>query len=379
MIVSLRFFLHKILHWEYWPQWLLYAPIAPVYIGYAIKARSPFFMVAANPNMENGGYLMESKYTIHQQLPQQLLPQTFLADTGEAFNAVLKKRNDSAIGYPFFCKPDIGGRGRGVEKIENEQQFKNYHATSPVKYLVQAAIPYKHEIGIFYCRYPGEKEGFISGIVKKNPVQVTGDGLWTLRQLTMAVPRYYFQKKFLFSRHRHMLDKVIPKGELFLLSDIGNHARGSLFTDCTAYNNRQLESVIDKISAAYNTFYFGRYDIRFNSWEELYEGKKFMIVELNGSGSEPTHMYDPSKNILQAWEIILQHWKIMYRIAAAHHTNGVAYPSIKQGRALQREERVISGKFALLEKQAAAKRPGDLLLPGDGCQRNKVLQQAALK
>ena len=36
-------------------------------------------------------------------------------------------------------------------------------------------------------------------------------------------------------------------------------------------------------------------DVKFNSWEELYEGKNFMIIELNGSGSEPTHIYDPSK------------------------------------------------------------------------------------
>ncbi len=375
----MRFFLHKILHWEYWPQWMLYIPVAPVYAGYAVRAGTPFFMVAANPDMENGGYIMESKYTIHQQLPQQFLPETFLVHTDETFSDVLDKLGRSSIRYPFFCKPDIGGRGRGVEKIENEQQLKKYHAVSPVYYLVQAAIPYKHEIGVFYCRYPGEKEGFISGIVKKNPVQVTGDGVQTLRQLILAVPRYYFQRSFLFSQHAAMLDQVIPRGQLFLLSDIGNHARGSLFTDCTAYNNRKLEALIDKISAAYNTFYYGRYDIRFNSWEELYEGKNFMIVELNGSGSEPTHMYDPSKNIVQAWKIILQHWKIMYRIAAAHHANGIAYPSFRQGRMLQRQEQIIARQFARIEKQDKKKRPARLLLPGDCYKQDKTLLQLMLK
>lgn len=363
MIRSLRFFLHRILHWEYWPQWLVYAPIAPVYIGYAVRARSPFFMVAANPHMENGGYIMESKYTIHRQLPQQLVPQTFLVQPADDFSVVEKRLEDSGIDYPFFCKPDIGGRGRGVEKIANRQQLKNYHSSSPLSYLLQAAIPYKHEIGVFYCRFPGEEEGFISGIVKKEPVQVKGDGVHTLQQLIETVPRYYFQRKFLFSKYEGMLDAVIPNGTCLLLSEIGNHARGSRFTDCTVFNNPKLETVINKISV-HNDFYFGRYDIKFSNWEDLYEGKNFMIVELNGSGSEPTHIYDPAKNIWQAWKIILAHWKIMYRIAAAHHSKGVAYPSIKEGRALQQKERLIAREYARLENPGNKKIEKAPVLPG---------------
>lgn len=366
MILSFRFFLHRILHWEYWPQWLVYAPIAPVYIWHAIRARSPFFMVAANPDMENGGYMMESKYTIHGQLPEQLVPPTFLVHPADDFCTVEKKLEDSGIRYPFFCKPDIGGRGRGVEKIANIQQLKNYHSSSPLSYLLQAAIPYNNEIGVFYCRFPGEEKGFISGIVKKEPVQVKGDGVHTLRQLIEAVPRYYFQRKFLFTKYEAVLDNVIADGQYMLLSEIGNHARGSRFTDCTASNNQQLEKVMNQISAAYNTFYFGRYDIKFSCWEDLYEGKNFMIVELNGSGSEPTHIYDPEKSIWQAWNIIVSHWKIMYRIAVAHHSKGIAYPSLKEGRALRCKERLIAQQYARLEKPYNKKGGKIAALPAQG-------------
>ncbi len=338
------------MHWEYWPQWLVYAPVAPVYLYYSVKARTPFFMVAANPAMENGGYLAESKFTIHHQLPQHLVPQTILIKPGEDWVMVKTKLQQSGIEYPFFCKPDIGGKGRGVEKIENEFQLHRYHINAPINYLLQAAIPFKNEIGIFYCRQPNEPNGFISGIVGKAVIEIKGDGVSTLKELIESVPRYYFQRKFLFEKYQQQLFSIPVKGETILLSDIGNHARGSLFTDLTQYNNEKLEAVMDNISKAYNTFYFGRYDIKFNSWQELYEGKNFMIIELNGSGSEPTHIYDPQKTIGQAWKIILQHWKIMYQISVTHHKNGVPYLSINEGRKLQRMENEIDKKFKLQEK-----------------------------
>jgi hypothetical protein len=344
--VRLKYWLHKIMHWEYWPQWLVYAPIAPAYIWYTIKAHTPFFMVAANPNMENGGYLMESKFTIHNQLPQQLVPQTILIKNNDDYTVVKKQLLLCNIEYPFFCKPDIGGRGRGVEKIENEFQLRCYHANTPVNYLLQAAIPYKNEIGVFYCRLPNKTNGFISGIVGKAVMEIKGDGMHTLKELIEAVPRYYFQRKFLFEKYKEQLQSIPAIGEMFLLSDIGNHARGSQFSDLSHCNNTKLEAVIDNISKAYNTFYFGRYDIKFNSWEELYEGKNFMIIELNGSGSEPAHIYDPQKSIWQAWKIILQHWKIMYQIALAHHKKGASYLSFKKGRQLQQQENKLALRFA---------------------------------
>jgi hypothetical protein len=349
-VLKLKFLLHKILHWEYWPQWLVYAPVTPLYLYYTIKTRTPFFNVAANPAMENGGYLMESKYTIHTQLPQHLVPQTFFVKIDDRFDVVRTQLQQHEINYPFFCKPDIGGKGRGVVKVENEKQLQQYHLHSPVNYLVQAAIPYKNEVGVFYCRMPGQAKGFISGIVGKCTMKVTGDGVKTLQQLIEAVPRYYFQRKFLFAQYRQQLNGILCKGETLLLSEIGNHARGSLFTDLSYFNNAKLQTVFDKLSNAYNTFYFGRYDIKFNSWEELYEGKNFMIIELNGSGSEPTHIYDPQKSIWQAWKIILQHWKIMYRIAAANNKSGIPYLSFKAGRLLQKQEQAIAKKFTLNEK-----------------------------
>jgi hypothetical protein len=83
-------------------------------------------------------------------------------------------------------------------------------------------------------------------------------------------------------------------------------------------------------------FYYGRLDIKFNSWEELREGRNFSIIELNGAGSEPTHMYDPRHSIFFAWKEIIRHWKILARISRANHQNGIPYMSTKEGLQLLR-------------------------------------------
>ena len=41
-------------------------------------------------------------------------------------------------------------------------------------------------------------------------------------------------------------------------------------------------------------YYSGRLDIRYNTLDELKPGNNFSIIELNGAGSEPTHIYDPT-------------------------------------------------------------------------------------
>jgi ATP-grasp domain len=345
-----RFFFHKIFNWEYWPQALVYAPIIPVYLYYACKARSLFFGVAANPDMENGGYIMESKFAIYKQLPQSLVPKTICIAVAKNFEEVRKQLEASGIGYPFFCKPDIGGKGRGVSKIENENQLQQYNKKAGLVYLIQQEIPYKNEIGIFYCRLPDASAGFITGIAGKKNMEVTGNGTNTLQQLIEAVPRYYFQRSYLFKKYASKLLTILPDGKKIILSEVGNHARGSTFADLTYCNNVKLEALIDRVSKTYNTFYFGRYDIKFNSWEDLYAGKNFMLVELNGCGSEPIHIYDPNKKIWQAWKIIMQHWKLMYTIAAQHHKKSVPYLSLRQIRELQRQEKEIIRKTARMQE-----------------------------
>ena len=106
---------------------------------------------------------------------------------------------------------------------------------------------------------------------------------------------------------------ILAAGEKFLMVPYGNHARGAKFVDISHSIDAELTNTIDRICSGVNGFYFGRLDIRYNTWEELKEGKNFSIIELNGAGSEPTHIYDPRHSIFFAWREIIRHWVILQK------------------------------------------------------------------
>jgi hypothetical protein len=346
--VHFKYWIHKIAHWEYWPQWLVYLPILPVYLYYACRARHLYFNIAANPGLENGGYIMESKNRLHSQLPKQIQPSSILVFPGQSFESIIAQMQAAAIGFPCICKPDIGAKGLGVAVISNKAELQAYHYNSPANYLVQQKIPCRSEVGIFYYRYPGLQRGCISGIVEKQAMAVTGNGSDTLAQLITANPRYYYQRHFLFRKFENKLNAVLPEGERFELSGIGNHARGSLFKDVSFKINRQLEDTIHALVAPVDGFYFGRLDVMYNDWDLLCAGKELYLVELNGSGSEPTHIYDPAHSLLRAWKIIVQHWAIMYRISRLNIQQGATAMRFKQVWQLRRQWNFLEKKLAAL-------------------------------
>ena len=76
-------------------------------------------------------------------------------------------------------------------------------------------------------------------------------------------------------RHFDVLYDVPEKGQMFPLVEVGTHCRGSIFLDGNHLLTHELESAIDQISRSFEGFYFGRYDIRCPSVEDLKKGINF--------------------------------------------------------------------------------------------------------
>jgi len=327
-----RPFLIKLLHWEYWSFNMLYGPIYLYWFVLCARARSLFFFNAANPSIKNGGFLMESKKEIYDLIPKQYYPQTMLFTAGTPVEQMLVQLRSAGFVFPLIAKPDIGMRGLAVAKLADEKEACLYVQGSQVDFLVQEYVPYENEIGIFYYRYPDEAGGHISGIVKKEFLAVTGDGKTPTRELLLRDPRYILQLPILEQTMQDLLAEVVPAGEKKVLVPYGNHARGALFLDDSDRADAKLVSMIDEICKQVPGFYFGRLDIRYRSWEELKEGKHFSIIELNGAGSEPTHMYDPRHSVFFAWKEIIRHWHILLRISIQnHHRLNLSYLSTTSG------------------------------------------------
>jgi hypothetical protein len=326
----------RLSHWEYWPFHVVYALVYPYWLWLCIKTRSFFFFSVANPSIKNGGFLMESKNDIYSLIPEKFYPKTLFFKLGTCEYEVLKKIQEKKFQFPLVGKPDIGMRGMAVKKLKDNYELLEYIQKSKVDYLIQEFVSYEMEAGIFYYRFPNEKKGNISGIVYKEFLTVEGDGVSTILQLLQEEKRFILQIDELKKQNAEQLSFILPKGVKKVLVPYGNHSRGAKFIDASQLIDEKLIDAIDEVCNQISGFYYGRLDIRFNSWEKLNEGKNFSIIELNGAGSEPTHIYDPAHSIFFAWKEIIRHWNILYRISKQNR-NKSPYMNFNSGIKMFRE------------------------------------------
>lgn len=311
----------RLTQWEYWPLWIFYIPVVFYVLWLAVKHRSVTLFTAANPGMPaGGGVIGESKSEILSnlnagqcdvvasfELIQPHVSQEEQMDRIRAFQEA------TGTLYPLVCKPDKGQRGRGVAVVRNEEQLNQYLQNHEEPFLVQEYVQ-GTEYGVFYVRHPGEENGRIISITEKFFPFVIGDGKHTLEELILneapllAMARYYFQ-----FNHARLFD-VIPEGERVQLIDLGTHCRGAVFGDARKLINERLEQVFDKISASYEGFYFGRYDVRVSSKDDFAAGHGFKIIELNGVTSEVTHIYEHGYPLRQAYNDLFEQWRLAYEI-----------------------------------------------------------------
>ena len=276
---------------------------------------------------------MESKGLIYAMMPGVCYPRTLWFEAGSAISYIKAILKEEQLDFPLIAKPDIGGRGVLVKKIHSDDELADYVKKIRVNFLLQEFIAYRHEVGIFYYRIPGEEKGRISGIVGKEFLTVTGDGKSSIAELLSKEPRFLLQLPVLLKTEAAQLIHVLPTGEMQTLVPYGNHARGAKFIDLSHLINEQLTNVIDELCRQIPEFYFGRMDVMYNNWDELCAGSNFSIVELNGAGSEPTHIYDPKHSIFFAGKEITRHWKLLYRISRLNHERqGLAYMTYRKGR-----------------------------------------------
>ena len=262
---------------------------------------------------------MESKKEIYDIIPPEYYPKTILITTNTPKEKIFSAITEAGLSFPLIGKPDIGMRGLSVKKLENNNDVIDYSQNSKVDFLLQEFVPFEQEVGILYYRYPDQPKGCISGIVGKEFLTVKGDGTSTIETLLSKDKRFILQLPTLQKTYGTELLKVLNTGEDFLLVPYGNHARGAKFIDLSHLIDEQLTETINSICKKVPGFHFGRMDVRYNTWEELKMGKNFGIIELNGAGSEPTHMYDPKHSIFFAWKEIIRHWVILWEISSMNH------------------------------------------------------------
>jgi hypothetical protein len=328
----------RLTHWEYWPGLFIYGPLYIYWLWLSLKARSFFWFSAANPGIENAGFTNERKSSIYRLLPAGAYPRTRLFPAGADTTCLIRQLQKEGLSFPLIAKPDIGERGSGVKLLRSPAEMAQYAHRSPVDFLVQEYIPYEHEVGIFYSRLPGESRGQITGMVGKEFLSVRGDGRSSIHELIRRSDRAALQSNALQQEYGDFLETILADATDFTLVPYGNHCRGAKFLDQTARITPELTRAIDTLCQQIPGFYFGRLDIKFADWDSLAQGINFTLIELNGAGSEPTHIYDPAHSVFFAWKEIIRHWRLLYKTS---RLNAKVYPlmSTQEGLAMIRAHR----------------------------------------
>jgi hypothetical protein len=310
----------KLTHYEYWAWQWFYYPLLPYIFYQAWRARCAAFFTCINPSFENSGFYAYSKKAILDLIPKQYKPKTLAIQKDDNTTAFFIRNQ---LEFPLIAKPDMGERGKGVTKLFTLSDFEKYHIQNiDNEYIVQEYASEKLEFGIFYIRLPKEEKGTISSVTLKEFLFVTGDGFSTLGELILDNVRARFQEKDLRQRFAKDWNRILPQGEEKELEPIGNHCRGTRFINANYLITKQLENVFNDIARQIPGFYYGRFDLRVASIDDLYQGK-IKIMELNGANSEPTHIYDASFGVFNAYQTIAWHWKRIADISIQTQQMGV--------------------------------------------------------
>jgi glutathione synthase/RimK-type ligase-like ATP-grasp enzyme len=208
-----------------------------------------------------------TKYHIYNYINNEYKLKTLLLN---------KKKLNNNYDYPFIIKPVYcNGSNNGVSLIKSKYELTEYLSKSCDNYfMIQEYYYPKYEVGVLYEKLPFNQKGEIISIVLKNKDSKT----W-----------------------KPVKCKNISNNETINCDNITN-----IITP-------ELTKTINNISNNIPNFYAGRYDIGFDNFDDLKNGKNFKIYELNGVMGFDLRFLYTDKNLLNniSKTILLIRWTLI--------------------------------------------------------------------
>lgn len=329
----------RLIHWEFWPPWIFYPPLVLYIVYLGMRHRSFTLFTCANPAIESGGFIGESKSGILKKLGEgreanERIARWTILDGRSTYSARVglarQFMSENSLSFPIVLKPDTGQRGEGVAVIRTEQQMLNYLRHAEGDDLIIQQYVGGLEFGVFYFRYPKSKRGEIFSITRKEFPTVIGDGTTSLERLILSDKRAICMARTYFEAQQDRLWSTPASGEAIHLIDLGTHCRGSIFYDGGEVATDAMRNAIDRLAKGFKGFYFGRFDIRTPSLSDFQQGHNFFVVELNGVTSEATHIYDSRNSLLKAYRVLFAQWRLAFEIGAENRARGVVPTPLRE-------------------------------------------------
>lgn len=334
---------------EFWPGWFFYLPVVLQWIALGLRHGDLSLPTAANPLIETGGLCGESKTSIMDQVGggERAGLAAYVRLTTPDLDGAERAMAAGCLHYPVVVKPDVGCNGTGVRLVGDRASLSAYLAEFPVgpALMIQRLATEPGEAGIFYIRKPDESSGRITSLTLKHAPRVIGDGHSTIRELVLDDPRMGRVPQLYLPRlgdHQH---HILARGQAFQPVFVGNHCKGSVFTDGHEHITPILVKRIAAIAAAIPEFHFGRFDVRYESLPALRRGEGFTIIEINGVGSEATHVWDARTSLWRAWADELAHFGVTFAIGAANRRRGFRSSGLRAMYRAWRRQRALMASY----------------------------------
>lgn len=280
---------------------------------WGIRLRNLNFFSAVNPKMINGGLFNYSKFGALLDFKDENIPKSILSKPKHCILTLLEAARQKEISFPFILKPDIGERGRGVKLISNQLEAENYLiAFRNESIILQEFIPKDEEYGIFIIKNPKSGSLKIPSITQKIPLQVIGNGGQTVYQLAQRHPR---AKRYLQEIPKEMMQSIPEPNCILRLSVKGNHCKGATFLDRSELITPEVTAAFEKICHPFHGFFYGRLDVKVDTSADLSIPSKVSIMEVNGTNSEPIHLYSSENSYFRSFSILADFFSEMAQIA----------------------------------------------------------------
>lgn len=308
----------------------LYPLIVFSYPYWAFRAKSWLFFTAANPGIETGGMTGESKAKINDMIPPPYRPQNVLISANEPRTTWQTRLEKAGIKFPLIAKPVVGARGLMVEKLQDMATLDAHITRFGVDFMIEEFIDYPIEAAVLYWKNPITEQSGISSITIKKFLTVKGNNQDTVRNLLKQNFRGILQIERLDKEKPALMNSVPKCGAEIVVEPIGNHCRGTTFLNGNHLINGDMVKAFDTIQSHLGECYFYRLDLKTPTIDDLQHGRNIKILEINGVGSEPAHIYDPQYPLWKIWRDTWLMWRKIYEIGEANHFLGVPYQTYSE-------------------------------------------------
>jgi ATP-grasp domain len=304
------------------PVGLYYLPILAWLAAQRFRGFRLRYLTICNPALPMSGLFGLSKVDMWKKcLALDILqPDTEIASSSTAPTEREFYSARTATAERVIAKPEFGARSRGIRIFSSRSDARHFVANNKTTghWLIQQFVE-GDEYSIFLIRDQVTQELNLHGVVLRERAIITGDGQTSIAGLIRGLPARIRPQH----RRLHTLDLThVPSiNERVILTTLGIHSLGAEFRELSAAESQLALPLVKQLNV-----WTGLNYARIDFIRETTTGRN-VLLEVNGSFSEPLHAYDPNRTLAAFYNVFFNVLRKGLQRGEYESRRGVILPS----------------------------------------------------